>query len=454
MKTFSKLLISVAALCLTTLSVSASNVVPLKYDFAADSLYEYGITSGWSSTLNRTVIDDVRISEEAVHFVLGSNENAINAYITKNFDVPYVAGTLRVSFDVTLGTDSVFSSTYGFPRFSSSTGGVGIINARVNNNGDYILRTNGEYLCYDHPSPLLPYADAKMYPGETYSFDIDFNIDAGTYKIYRDGYGLFIHNYTTYEDTYEFPYTYGELKKLEFGITSCGAQQNVKLDNVSITPLDYSYIYVSGNGNDSGEGTVESPFRTLGKAKEHFLSLADNKKVIILVDSGDYDIPDDITVGEVNIFNDKKIAVYPMNGAVINMTGTDIIIPELSDLEIKDGFVQDAMEKINETYSKDFYQVAPEFENHVTDSGFTVITKNRGSRSYVFQGIMAFYNINNFSDKRNFYDISIPAESRKAVNFAVTEKYPRVKMFLFDSLQSAVPLAPSQEFNGGEGTDE
>ncbi len=453
MKTFIKSLVSTTALCLTAISVSASSIVPLKYDFEVDSLYDYGITSSWSSIVNRKVNDDVRVSDGAVKFVLGSNENAVNAYITKNFDVPYVAGTIRISFDVVTGKDSAFSSTYGFPRFSGDEGGSGIINARVNNNGDYSLRSNGEFLYYDPPS-LLPYDYVKMYPDKSYHFDIDYNIDEGICKIYRNGDALFLYNTSTYEKTFDIKYSFKNLKKLEFGLTSCGAQQDVILDNVSITPLDYNYIYVSGNGNDQGEGTEMSPFKTLARAKEYFLSLADNKKTVILVESGTYDISEGINVGEVNIFEDKKIAVYPADGAVINMTGADVIIPELADMEIKEEFIQAAAGKINETYSNDFYQVMPEFEIETTDNGFNIVTKNRGSRSYTMKSIMAFYKQNNSMDKLTLQDFIVLRESKNGVDFPVMENYPTVKMFLFDSLQSAIPLAPSQVFNGGEGTDE
>ena len=453
MKAFEKSLIALVTACFASISVSASSIVPLKYDFDVESLYSYGMNTNWSSNVNRTDIDDVRVTDSAVQFVLGSNTNAVNAYITKNFDVPYVAGIIRVSFDVTLGDGSVFASNYGFPRFSSDDGGVGIINARANNSGKYVLRTNGEYLYYDPPS-LLPYDYTVMSAGNTYQFDIDFNIDEGTYKVHRNGYALFTRDTSANENVYDFPYSYGELKKLEFGLTSCGAQQNVILDNVSITPLDYNYIYVSGNGSDDGDGTEELPFRTLSKAKEHFLSISGTDKTVIVVESGDYDIPDDITIGEVNIFKDKKVAIYPANNAVINMIGADVIIPELDGLNIKDEFVKNAMQKINTTYSNDFYQVIPEFETGVTENGFTVTTKNRGSREYVISRMIAFNNITGSLDKLDLNDMIVPSAVKKTVKFPIDKTYPKIYMFLFDNISSIEPIAPSQVIYGGGSTDE
>lgn len=445
MKTFKKSLISLTTVCFTAISVSASTVVPVEYDFSVDSPYAYNMSTNMSSVVSRTDIDDVRISDGMLKYVMGANENTVNAYITKDFDVPYVAGTIRISFDMYNDGDA-FSTTYGFPMFAGDGGSVAVVSARKNNAGNYILRSAGDYLYYSDTG-----VEVGIKSSTDYHFDIDLNLDGKYYEIYVNnrqvysGYSSKIH---------QMPYTCGNLIRFGFGLTSCSAEQYICLDNLTITPIDYNYIYVSGEGNDGGTGTKEAPFRTLERAKEYYKSLEDNSKTIILVDTGSYDITDGITVGEINIFEDKKIPVYPVNNATINMTGTDIIIPELDGLDIKDTFVQNTLQKINETYSDDFYQVMPEFETGVLDGGFTVTTINRGSREYVFQGIMAFFNSNGALEKLNVQDMTAPGASKHTVNLSPVGTYPTIKMFVFDSLKSSIPLAPSQEINGGESTDE
>ncbi len=69
-------------------------------------------------------------------------------------------------------------------------------------------------------------------------------------------------------------------------------------------------IYVSPDGNDSGKGTKDSPFRTLSRAKDEVKKLPKNKDIIVEFADGFYPVEDTIKFTSADSGNDNCTITY------------------------------------------------------------------------------------------------------------------------------------------------
>jgi len=82
-----------------------------------------------------------------------------------------------------------------------------------------------------------------------------------------------------------------------------------------------SIIFVSPNGNDKNEGTINSPFKSVNTAIEQLTSLPDGGSVLIWLRGGDYEISDEIILSKQITSKFKSISISAYNKENVKLVG-------------------------------------------------------------------------------------------------------------------------------------
>jgi hypothetical protein len=122
------------------------------------------------------------------------------------------------------------------------------------------------------------------------------NIDTGTFDVYRNENGNFVLQntsgalYLSSDGTSTGTSWKGAIDSIRFATNATSTTTKVyEVDNVKVYTVDYTAsLYVSNNGSDNNDGSINQPFQTLEKARDKIRCMNVTGDVCVYLRGGDY----------------------------------------------------------------------------------------------------------------------------------------------------------------------
>lgn len=365
--------------CTMCTAQAGGDTLPVYEDFSSADVQGLEVVKAtpWSE------YHGVRINNgQLVLSVNNSTEQSWDMMAQKNLKTAVPYGKLNVEFDFSVSENGKVMNYFGLPYFEDSEGNSTAIMSFPHGMDGKIVVSNGNELF-----------GTSFKSGTTYNVKVSLDINAGTYELYINGSKQYDKKFKSV-----FPYNGKDFVSVGFNLTCSGQQTDLYVDNLKIYRSDVVYLYASGEGDDSKDGSRENPVRTLTRVTELARQAVQNgKEVKVMLMSGEYDA-EGFNYGKTNLLiNPEKIVFYPVYGAEVKLTNNRIILPELQNMTVSDEIKEKVLSKVENNYINNVGMEAPKIGEYSCgySDGNVVITLpvlNMGSVDYGVSIFSAVYN--------------------------------------------------------------
>jgi len=430
--------------CLSFFGISASaEYLPIYDDFNTKNFnaldkWSHSWTLGTAEHYVKCENDKLVISAGAMTNDDGTVKTTDSA-ATKTLDAPIDSGTAYIEFDFSVADDCILKSWWGAPYAEDSEGTTTPLlkfSGAMGYTGTYL----GEGLDW---KSYMQSMDLKT--GQEYSVKIEINLENNTYKVYIDG-----ELKKRIDGTSTHVYKGSDLKKVVFNVTNDTSKTSkLFVDDFKIYTDTVKAVYVSENGSDLNDGSVEKPFKTIEKAVE---AAKENENSYVVLKSGTYQAPIGTVWGGEDINrNSNVLNFYTEKNAEVVIEGLDSnreLIADVDSLNITEDFKDKVKQKISAEYIENFAVFPLVYGNAsrtITDGILTTKMSifNNGASGYPLTFISAIYKDGILKDVKIVDDLLVSGKNDIEVVHdsahiqTITDSH---RLFIWDSTESLRPM--------------